>query len=477
MRQLAAGKPRRSRGGTHPVAATIKVAALGVLGVAHLGQGLFPAMQPLLLKVVGGIIVLGVIALLARRAPTPTEVKLYFAFVGWAVMSAIAVAADLDLALRHGWTIFQMGLLFWGVALAHSVDPDLRITMWGLYGLGVLNLLLAYLNPEVMAMVQGEGEAYGRLSAMGENPNATAQVLVFALFSALYLGTCAKSFRAKALILSAPPAFMLFLLYTGSRKMLVASAVVLTVWLLTSKRVVSARGKTRGVYALLIVALATSLVLVSEHWEQTAMAKRWEREFAGYEGGSADRLELARQGLALFLAHPIAGVGLQNQVAIHGQVSHSEYVDVPASTGIVGAFLYFPIYLIAFRRARRVRRLGLSRVGADWHAFVTYLALLAWLMAGFTRFNDLLHLLAFGAFVGFFQAFTVRVRASYGWLPMHQLGSLRGYEVAGHQLRRPDLRPPRLERLAGRPRLGCARPAGCPNSKGLREVDSSLDVS
>jgi O-antigen ligase len=373
--------------------------AVGILG-ASFPEGL----QPLLLKGFGGILVVGICCLLSKGTATPTEVKLYFAFVSWAVLSAILVAADANIALMNGWTVFQLGLLFWGVTLAHVRDPDLRITMWGFWGLGILLALLAYLNPEAMALIRGGGKAYERLSATGENPNATGQVFVFATFAALYLAQRAAPWFVKIAVLSAVPAFVFMLLYSGSRKMSVAIVIVVAAWLLTSMRVRATQGRVRAAYVLTILGIAATAMVVSGLWEETPMAKRWEVEMKGYGGGSADRIELAREGFDLFLEHPVAGVGLQNQVLTMGSVSHSEYVDVLASTGIVGACLYFPIYFIAFRRARRASRSRPSRGGTEWQAFVTYVVLLAWLMVGFTRFDDLCNLLVMGAFIGYFQA-------------------------------------------------------------------------
>jgi len=395
-----------------PVAATAtKLAAVAVLAVSILGANFPEGLQPLLLKGFGGILVVGICCLLSKGTPTPTEVKLYFAFVSWAVLSAIVVAADADIALRNGWTVFQMGVLFWAVTLAHVRDPDLRITMWGFWGLGIMLALLAYLNPEAMALIRGGGKAYERLSATGENPNDTGQVFVFATFAALYLGQRAAPWFVKTAVLGAIPAFVFMLLYSGSRKMSVAIVIVVAAWLLTSMRVRATHGRVRAAYVLTILGIAAAAILVSGLWEETPMAKRWELEMKGYGGDSVDRMELARESFDLFLERPIAGVGLQNEILILGSVSHTEYVGVLASTGIVGACLYFPIYFIAFRRARRARRARPSRGGTEWQAFVTYVVLLAWLMVGFSRFSDAFNLLAMGAFVGYFQAGDGKVHA------------------------------------------------------------------
>lgn len=388
-----------------PVAAiATKLAAVAVLAVSFLGTSFSEGLQPLLLKVFGGTIVVGICSLLSIGTHTPTEVKLYFAFVSWAALSAIIVASDVNMALRYGWTVFQMGLLFWGVSLAHVRVPDLRITMWGLWALGILLTLLAYLNPEAMALIRGGGKAYERLSATGENPNATGQIFVFAIFAALYLGQQAASWLVKTAVLGAMPVFIFMLLYSGSRKMSVAIVIVVTAWLLTSMRVRATHGKVRAAYVLTILGIAATAVVASGLWEETPMAKRWELEIKGYGSGGADRMELARESFNIFLEHPIAGVGLQNEVLATGNISHTEYVSVLTSTGIVGACLYFPIYFIVFRHARRANRARHSRIGREWQAFVTYVVLLAWLMVGFTRFDDLCNLLVMGTFVGYFQS-------------------------------------------------------------------------
>jgi len=377
-----------------------KLIALSLLLLAASGSALSQDFLPAALKALGGVLVAFIVYDLAKSGRVATEVKLYFAFVLWAALSAVVVAADVDLALRHAWTVLQTGVLFWAVAAAHRRQPDLRLVMSGLWAIGLFFALLAWVDADVLATIRDEG---GRMSVTGENPNFTGQVFVFAVLGALYLGERAVRWSSTLLALVPIPMFVFMLLFTGSRKMSVAVVIVVAVWLLASERVGLAGGRRALLRVLLILAIATAGVVASYAWDGSAMAERWRAvEETGGQAGLATRERLTEQGLRLFLEYPLAGVGFQNQMLTMGAVAHSDFVDVLASTGLIGALLYFSIYVAAFRRARRVSRgtSGIERL--DWGAFLTFTALLLWLMVGFSRYTDFYNIVVLGAFVGTF---------------------------------------------------------------------------
>jgi O-antigen ligase len=100
-------------------------------------------------------------------------------------------------------------------------------------------------------------------------------------------------------------------------------------------------------------------------------------------GFEEDRLLLYRRGLELFLQNPLTGVGLDNYnvAAGLGSDSHSEYLDVLVGTGVVGAVLYFSIYVLLWRRLGKIAR---ARPAPEIHYQVgVYRAIvITWLLLG-----------------------------------------------------------------------------------------------
>jgi O-antigen ligase len=71
------------------------------------------------------------------------------------------------------------------------------------------------------------------------------------------------------------------------------------------------------------------------------------------------RAKLYARGVELFLAHPVIGIGFGQYQELSGtrMYSHSDYVEVACSTGIVGFIMYFSIFWVLWRRIARLGRL------------------------------------------------------------------------------------------------------------------------
>jgi len=414
-------RPRRA------VASGMKIAALAILVVSVAGPGISPGTVSPLLKLLGASLMAGLILCEPLRRGVPLEALLYFAFVFWGGATA-GVAADPALALGTAWKMLQVGIVFWAVMMAHRRHPDLRLTMAGLWMGGLGWALIVWLNPEASATLEGGR----RLSVLGENPNTGGQVFVFAIFGSVYLLQRTRGALRRLALFASLPFFSVLLLLTGSRKMLVATVVLGASWLVMGAREGVTRHGHRFVYFILLLAVAGMALGTAWRWRGSPMALRWSNAVQGLggEGAFAGRGALYKDGWELFLENPIAGVGLMNQAVIAGYAFHSDFIDVLASTGIVGGLLYFSVYAVAFRKAKRVRRVCGLKLELEWRAFVVYLAVLLWLMSGFQRYDDLFNIVVLGSFVGFFlgtreQRTSTRVVAS-------PLGE--GHPARAHQL-------------------------------------------
>ena len=84
--------------------------------------------------------------------------------------------------------------------------------------------------------------------------------------------------------------------------------------------------------------------------ENTAFGARMSQE--ALVRGKDSRLELITEGFHMFKKNPLFGVGLGSFTSYSstGAMSHNDYIEVLASTGIIGFLLYFPIYLMFYKQ-------------------------------------------------------------------------------------------------------------------------------
>jgi O-antigen ligase len=376
-------------------ATVIKCLAVAVVVLSSMAHSLPPELAMRLLKVSGGGLALGLIYQLTKRYSMPVEVKLYFAFLFWSLVSGMLVSTNLSLSVRVAWTVFQMGILFWAAAVAHQWQPDLRLVMTGIWASGVLYSLVAHASQAVGAISKETG---GRMIVLGTNPNSAGQIFLFAIFAALYLWERTASRFVKLAMIGTIPVFSFFLLYTGSRKMLIGAILLIALWVLTMGKSGVGRGRKLFSKFLLVLAIAGAIAIAASLWEDSPMGRRFGTIESGFDG----RASLYARSWALFLENPIAGVGLFNQTVVMYSQVHSDFMDVLVSTGLIGAVLYFSIYLVALRRAWKSGRFDRGLMRADRRYFWIYSAVIFWLMLGFSRYMDILHLAILGSFIGTF---------------------------------------------------------------------------
>lgn len=367
----------------------LKILAITIVALSTAASAFPPALISLLLKVFGGGLVLALAYLLSKRRVMPGEVRLYFSFLAWGVIISLLVAVDTAASLQMAWKIFQSGLLLWAVVAAHERHPDLRITMWGIWLIGILYIYVAYSNQAITLI----DETGGRMTVMGENSNTGGQVFVFAILAALYLSERAASWRTKLPLVGSIPVLAYFLLFTGSRKMLIGTILVATLWGLTMTK-----GRNSLAKVVLLFALALTAYGIVAMWAETPMGRRYEYADKDME----DRERLYNDGWTLVKAHP-EGIGLANQSHyMNIGEAHTEFLDVWLTTGAVGAAIYFSIYLLTLRRVLRSQGATLGSWVLDRRFFWIYMVLIFWLMFGYSRFKDPLHMLVYGSFVGVF---------------------------------------------------------------------------
>ncbi len=301
----------------------------------------------------------------------PPELKLWGTWFIWTFLTGIFVASIKWHFFQEIWQLVQMSALIYVFYGLLRIKPSLHhvffaIILTGLYQGGSAVFGLTQLVDE--AMVGGLELEDVRLQGSGntQNSNALATLMVSGLFSCFYLWRSDRPLRKLSRLLLL--AFMVFAAYvvvfSGSRKATLYYAYFLTawfVWILPNTKALSgvfSRLFFSGLAAFFLLILAPNLL------EGTAAGKRWGQFFDRGNGSLMGALEgdiriwMYREGIQMLRQNPIAGVGLGHYRVYHslGNVSHSDFTESLANTGIVGFLLYQSIKIVLLRRCLKMYR-------------------------------------------------------------------------------------------------------------------------
>ncbi len=290
------------------------------------------------------------------------EAVLLWCFLAWAVSTGWVMALSTDLLLVGAERLFQVAVVVFCVA---GVSARLRSPALGLGACLVVAVMLA-----VYGMVSGDFGSIGEMSEKGGmvvgvrarsmvgNANTLGVGAVWGVAAVTYFAPMARRRLLRIVLWSSVPLLCVSMIASASRKALVLPVVYLVAWIWFCHRKWLLRRWQSGA----AVAAVAAILLWVYPWVL-------ENTYAGYRFQSTIepgvgfferdvRFQLYRVGVKLVAEHPIAGVGLYqfpfyDSVWRHASL-HSDYLEVAATTGLVGLALYLAPYVLTVRRVRRV---------------------------------------------------------------------------------------------------------------------------
>lgn len=211
---------------------------------------------------------------------------------------------------------------------------------------------------------------HDRLAGRLENANLYALALVIAYVYALNRIIGSRSVAMKLFCLSSIP-FILYLIgEAGSRKGIIAVVCFGILTMILHYRYIFE--KPIIVRLSIAVALIVLVVISSYYIYQSKHIQRLEGVYIALKSGNiskADqsfkhRLQLYDYGWKMAVKHPVLGMGLNNFRVVlaknsnssKGVYSHSNMIELLASTGFIGFAIYYSIYGSIFVKLIKLRR-------------------------------------------------------------------------------------------------------------------------
>lgn len=297
---------------------------------------------------------------------------------GYALISVLW-SMDVDVALSRAISLAVSMLATVVIWTGLHNGITLRPILYGSLVGAVINASLALLQLQ-------SGDTL-RASGLTGNPNSLALQLSMAGLIVLAAASDGKRW---------PMVFTVAMVWvativSGSRKviflwpmLLILGGRRLFVWMRRSYAVIAA--------ILFIMPLALMIVVskrgrILHAMEDLYVVHRMIRFFEGRDTSGAERIDMIREGLQLWVESPIWGHGIDQfrVLTVFDTYSHNNYIELLANLGLVGLLLYYSIYVTIGIRALRSHQYRTLVVVAMMTLFlwdvavVSYASRLQWL--------------------------------------------------------------------------------------------------
>jgi len=283
-----------------------------------------------------------------RLAP---ELWLLGLFTLWGLFISMPRAVDMYAAWDEGFRSIQIWALAFAVVGVTFAKRNMSFSfIIFIVCAAVLAIEGRITGDYALAM---ETRTTARVDTVVGNANSFGMLVLLGLMGLAYFWEAKGKAWTRLLILPVSVPLLLALVATGSRKSfaLLAAFFLAWLWFCYGRQL---RRKPQAIITIIIVLIGMG-VLTSYMYHETYMGERF-RESVDQGGLDDTRTGMYKRGFELFTEHPIAGIGLGQFriVSGFGHYSHSDYIEILCSTGLVGFLLYFPIYVILLLRLHRL---------------------------------------------------------------------------------------------------------------------------
>jgi O-antigen ligase len=394
-----------------------------IIGVSFQNQ--IPIFNPVVNRLIG--IIMALVMLYTWRNKKlfasiyySKEIRLWIVFLIWVLLTGSIVAGNKSAMFNMYFYLIQQTALILCITTLVLLYKNVKGVLYFnicLFIIFVSYIIITGQTDVIYYMGEKGGVKFGDIS----NPNGLAFMFlgaVMALF-ALFPDDKVKGRRVRQLIrISLILLACYFILQTGSRKTAVALLLFIVCWyafcILPKTNILkSRRGMVTFATSILGVLLLFNTV-IPYALNNTYFGIRYAKLQTGADGSALTRELLYQEAGEFFIESPIYGLGLDQfrYNSITGLYAHSDYAEILADTGIIGALIYFPIYIILAYRLWIIRK-QYSITSPTWYMSGCLLAMLAAQLSinfGSVGYSSLSNWLVISPIIGFVTLYYIKPR-------------------------------------------------------------------
>ena len=314
---------------------------------------------------------------LYHRLNIQPEAFMYCIWVMWSV-GGLSNVVNSSYYFQGLITVIQIAFMILLIAGLSALLRNMSITMSAIILGGMVSAGTAFYTGDIHRLMAG---AATRLEGVTQNANSFAYQMLFVIFAVFFFWRRYSSRWVRVMFLAVLFVASMSIVYSGSRKGILSILIFVFMWWIYCQRKKLPKHPLM-IYLALLLLLAGIYFSVDFVLSKTYLGKRFgENDVAR---GSNARLSLYMESLEVISKYPVFGVGINNfkTFSSSGLYSHSDYMEVATSTGIVGFILYFSTYIILWRRLNRIKAMTnddhlLYRIGVIKAAIITILCIAA----------------------------------------------------------------------------------------------------
>ncbi len=284
------------------------------------------------------------------------------------VMASILFAPHPETAIAYGFTALSaiFGALVIWVALCNGVSY--MAIVLGAFA-GSIGLVISCLANPINTT-----EGFRATGTLG-NANSVGVYLVFSAF--IIVSISAKLRTSKLAIFTALGLILFSIVYTGSRKTLIALLMFAIYLFIRALPVIKLRTVLKirtvhkrrsvityslalllGICFMILVVPSINVDFISKTFEQIGTIQRFERGLGGSDTSANVRKELLNEAIMLWSQKPLFGHGYGEFASLssYGLYSHNNYVELLCNTGLVGLFIYYGFHIAILLQIGKPRK-------------------------------------------------------------------------------------------------------------------------
>lgn len=283
----------------------------------------------------------------------PKEVIVFFAFWLWTYPGYLSVI-DVQGYFRYFRLVFTILVLFLCIEIVLIRTGKIKLMYQTLVANGLLFFIYAIISGEYAPT----SDDTARVQALVGNANGFAYIGITGLTGVLFLWNEYKDIKRRLWLVTFMVSFIIMIVLTASRSGFITMVILLAFWMIFCYYKSFAKH-----FVLYIIALLVFVPLLyygySYIMDETYLGQRLNQTTDGDETITDEtRVQIYIEGFEMFKRSPFYGIGL-SQFPLYSSrhaIAHSEYMELLATTGLIGLILMMYFYYILIKKNLSIRK-------------------------------------------------------------------------------------------------------------------------